>query len=350
MNSWGPETAACAAPPVFVARWPWLGGDLQTLRNTLRRPRIHLASHGTIRLEIDARDGTGDRLLALLDRPTAPRQGAACIVLVHGLTGCSDSAYVRVSAANLLVLGHDVLRVNLRGAGPGRALATRHYNAGSSADLAAVLRGLPDFLRDQPIAAIGYSLGANILLKFLGETNGVERVAAAASVSAPIDLASASRRIRAPRNRLYHRYLLRRMKSEALAAPGPMSQAHRAIIRDVDDVLAFDDQVVAPAAGCRDADDYYARCSGMAFLADIRTPTLMLHAGDDPWIPHDAYRAIDWPALPSIVPLFSRGGGHVGFHGRGDIVPWHDRAIAWFLRRQGLSPDVGHVDRQETAV
>ncbi|MBL8702524.1 MAG: alpha/beta fold hydrolase [Alphaproteobacteria bacterium] len=323
--------------PRFVERWPWIGGDLQTLRNSLLRPRIDLPSAATLRHEIDLGDGTGDRLLALVDQPRAPARDAAAVVLVHGLTGCSESSYMRASAAALLGRGHVVMRLNLRGAGPGRPMARGHYNAGSSADLAAALQRLPDALRDRRIVVVGYSLGANILLKHLGEAGREAHSAAAVGVSVPIDLAAASRRLMAPRNAVYHRYLLRRMKVDRLASAEPPSPALRALLRNIADIRDFDDRVVAPAAGHRDADAYYARSAARGFLAGIHTPTLLVQAVDDPWIPIHAFRTMDWSKLRAIIPVLAAGGGHVGFHGRGDATPWHDRAIAWFLRRQGLA-------------
>jgi len=135
------------------------------------------------------------------------------------------------------------------------------------------------------------------------------------------------------RNRRYHDFLLGRMKEE-IAAPGSALPAdRRAILGGIDTVYRFDDRLVAPANGFNGADDYYARCSAAGFMKDIKVPTLVVHARNDPWIPPDAYLSFDWQANAKLVPLLPRGGGHVGFHGLGSTVPWHDRCIAEFLRR-----------------
>ena len=109
---------------------------------------------------------------------------------------------------------------------------------------------------------------------------------------------------------------------------------------------------MAPANGFAGADDYYARCAAQDFMREIRVPTLVIHARNDPWILPGAYLSFDWKANPRLTPLLPRGGGHVGFHGLGSPVPWHDRCIAEFLaasasrgasvRRADADPGVEH--------
>ncbi len=316
----------------FEARLPWVGADLQTLRNFLRRPGdpLGVASRERHRVALD--DGSGDALALLVERPEVTRR--VPVALLHGLGGCEDSAYMRTSAAALLARGHPVVRVNLRGAGPSAESCRLLYHAGRSADVRAVVAALRDLLACDSVALVGYSLGGNVLLKLLGE--GVEGVAAAASVSAPIDLASASARIRERRNWMYERYLLRRIKADALGGPAPLSAAERRAVEGARSVFDFDDAFVAPRNGWRDAAEYYAVNSSEAFLGRIRVPTLVVHAMDDPWIPGTAYGRVDWGANRALTPALVRGGGHVGFHARGSRVPWHDRAIAAFLEARGL--------------
>ena len=278
------------------------------------------------------RDGSGDRLLAKLHR--ASRAPRGLVVLVHGLTGCEDSFYIRISARFWLEAGYSVLRLNLRGAGPSRPLCRQQYHAGRSGDLRDALRGLgetePDLFADG-IFLVGYSLGGNLLLRFLAEEAGAFPIVAAATVSASIDLKAAQERIMAPRNWVYHRYLLTRMRREALAAPVTPDEAARRAILDAESVYAFDDRVIAPANGFAGAEDYYRRCSGLRFLPDIAVSTLVVHAEDDPWIPAAAHRCFDWSANPQLRLAMTSAGGHVGFHGRGDAVPWHDREIGRFF-------------------
>jgi len=318
--------------PVFRPRWPWWGSDLQTLRDVMVRTVEPAEPASAAGLQFEMPDGTGDRLTAILERPRNPGPGRPLAVLVHGLTGCADSGYLLRAAGRLLNAGFPVLRLNLRGAGASRGMCREQYHSGRSEDLDAVLRQLPPDLTVDGLVMVGWSLGANLLLKGLAEFGAAHPIRAAVVVSAPIDLAGAAGRIRSPRNWLYQRWLLDRMKIEAAAAPAPVSTELLAALATVRDIVDFDERITAPLNGFDDAADYYARCSAIRFLADVPVPTLVLHAMDDPWIPATAYRGYDWAANPNLVPLLSRRGGHVGFHAADGRV-WSDDCMLDFLER-----------------
>jgi predicted alpha/beta-fold hydrolase len=308
--------------PRFVPLPPWIGGDLQTMRNYLRPPGDILAPWPGEILRFAMKDGTGDELVGTLHRP-AEERGKPLVLLLHGLTGCQDSAYVRVTAREMLRAGYPVLRLNWRGAGPTLGKTEGFYHAGRSDDLAAVIGSMSGALARNGVAAIGYSLGANVLLKYLGERGGLSHLRAAIAVSPPIDLHAAQERMAQWRNRRYHRYLLDRMREER---PCP---------DDITTILEFDNRVVAPANGFRDALDYYAQCSSGPRLGGIRTPTLVIHAADDPWIPSRSFRAIAWDQLKHVRLLMPWSGGHVGFHALGLKRPWHDEVALRFLASRG---------------
>ena len=318
--------------PAFRPRAPWWGPDLQTLRNVLRPPappRVPTEAR-TLRLS----DGSGDALAARLQRPDEDA-GRPLAVLIHGLGGSADSAYMHTSAAALLRRGHPVLRLNLRGAGESRALCRLQYHAGRTADLRDALRDLSSEQAGAGIVMMGFSLGANLLLKFLAEYAAEFPIVAAASVSAPIDLSAASQRFMAPRNWLYQRHLLAAMKTEAAAAGARLEEAERRAIASARTVWEFDEHFVAPRNGWSGAEAYYEANAARGFLAEIRVPTLVVHALDDPWIPSESYRGLDWGRAPALTPLLPGSGGHVGFQGRDDRLPWHDRCFAAFLDALG---------------
>jgi predicted alpha/beta-fold hydrolase len=318
--------------PPFRPLPPWWGPDLQTLRNTLAPPPVGLEGRASERVRLPADDRSGDVLLGLLQRPQQPA-ARPLVVLVHGLGGCEDSVYLRRAAAQLLALGHTALRLNLRGAGPSRATCRQHYHAGRSADLGAALAALDPALLREGVLLVGFSLGANVLLKFLAEQGQRFPIRGAVAVSAPLDLGATSRRLRSARNRVYHAYLLRRIKRQVLAPGGELSPQERRAVVSARDLYAYDDAFVAARHGFRGADDYYARCSATAFLPEVRMPVLLIHALDDPWIPADTYTAYRWSRHPRLYPLLSRGGGHVGFHARDSAAAWHDRCAALFFER-----------------
>ena len=136
----------------------------------------------------------------------------------------------------------------------------------------------------------------------------------------------------AVRNRFYHGWLLKRISEEALAGKAVLTDVERSAIADARTVFAFDDKFVAPHNGFDGAADYYRKCSAAGMLADISTPALLVHARNDPWIPADAFENINSGGLPNISVALADSGGHVGFHGRADHTPWHNRCVYTYLR------------------
>jgi len=181
------------------------------------------------------------------------------------------------------------------------------------------------------LVAVGYSLGGAMLLKYLGEEGAASPLAAAATVSAPIDLAVTCRYMMRPRNRFYHRYILDLMKAEATGEGAIVSAAERAAIMGARTVWDYDDVFIAPRYGFASAEDYYERCRPTRFMVGIRVPTLVMSALDDPWIPGALYRGYDWASNASLRPLLPDSGGHVGFHSMGSRQPWSDLAVARFF-------------------
>lgn len=316
--------------PIFLPRPPWLGGDLQTLRNHLRRIVVPLDGFSEERVEFAMPDG--DRLVATLDRPAA-ETGRPLVLLLHGLSGWQDSIYLRRSARHLLEQGYPTLRLNLRGAGPSGPLCRQSYHAGRTEDLHAALMQLDGRLAGNGLFAVGFSLGGNLLLKYLGEQGRRALFLGAASVSAPILPKQAQLRIMRRRNAAYHRRLLEGVKADFGRPNADLPAALRAALPGIRTIYEFDDHLVAPVNGFADAEDYYARTASLPYLAKIAVPTLVIHARNDPWIPAKPYLEFGWQKNPKLVPLLPRGGGHVGFHALGHAAPWHDRCIGRFFER-----------------
>jgi predicted alpha/beta-fold hydrolase len=324
----------------FRPRFPWLTADLQTMRNYLVKPVVDLSPWTWRRLELPLRDGSGDRLAASVALPRggvpsgapsgAPR-AAATVVLVHGLAGAEDSSYMAAASRAVLAAGYGVLRLNLRGAGPSRPLCGRQYHAGRSDDLADAFAALPPALVGDGLAAIGFSLGGNVLAKYLAEQGARGPVRAAVLVSSPLDLARTLASMARPRNRVYHNYLLSRLRLQAHLPDSRADAQTRAVLDQARSIFDLDQAIIAPRNGFADAWDYYARCSAARFLPAVAVPTLVVHALDDPWIPGADYARVAWRDNPDLVPLLSRQGGHLGFHGRDRATPWHLQAALAFL-------------------
>lgn len=320
----------------FRQRWPWIGADLQTLRDALR-PEPLPPDQG---LALPVAVGDGDQLLVVADQPWGGGCPRALVVLVHGLAGDSGRQGVRRLAWLLQHRGLAVWRPNLRGAGAGRSLARGSYAAACTADLLPVLAAARCQAADRPLLGVGLSLGGTILLNALLEQPAA--LDGLACVSSPLDLQACSRQIAALRNRLYERWLLRRLIAQTLADPFDPKPASRAALLGLDrprSIRAFDAVITAPRWGYRSVDHYYAAASPWpALLASGRAarlpPALLLHAADDPWVPVTATRQLAEALASGACPLpwqvwIPGHGGHNGFHGPDGN--WADQQVAAWL-------------------
>ena len=307
---------------------PWWGGDLQTIRNYALSIDHALPSRAAQQMIVPLQDGSGDRLVASLH---VPEEGRArpLVVLIHGISGNERSCYMVVAAAYFLARGHAVLKVNLRGAGPSRPYCRGHYHAGLTADLATVLDRLDPQLTRNGVLPIGFSLGGNLVLKFLGEAGRHSPVRRAATVSAPLDLARSCRSLMRWRNYLYHRYILTHLKRNCTAPGAELSEAERKAILGAGTLWQFDHEFTAQRHGYAGAQEFYDANSSQNFLGGIRTETLLIHAQDDPFVPVAPYLEHTWSKLPKLIPLLPRSGGHLGFHD--PLGVWHLRQIELFF-------------------
>lgn len=315
------------------------GAHFQTLwSNLLRRPDSVRAildrSHTEILGTVD-----GDRLRVHWTAGQR-RAGAPVLVILHGLTGCSSSSGVLGVAAKALGAGFEVVRVDLRNAfGSTPSVGVGH--AGRSEDARTVLEHVVSRRPSSLVAIVGFSLGGNVALKAAGEygSEPPTQLRAVVGISVPLDLDRACTRIDAASNWLYRRYFLGRLRRIVAGR----IQAHPDVYEGVEppptlSIRDFDDAIVAPTCGFTDAVDYYTRSSAIAFLPDIRVPTLLVEAEDDPFIPFSIYEDARIRDNPRVCLLNTRRGGHAGFwnpNGTPDPTPfWAEhRAVEFAARR-----------------
>lgn len=263
------------------------------------------------------------------------RPAASClgeIILVHGLEGSSEGGYMQSMAYNALCASYAVHRVNIRGCGGTEQWCRTLYHAGLTDDLHHILRKIAD-RAEGPIFLVGYSLGGNIVLKLTAE-GGPH--AAAIAVSTPIDLHSCVRALSRRGNFVYeHRFISRmrkRLRERANHHPsvfGPL--AERAAQGDIRTIYDFDDHITAPFFGFGNAPNYYATQSAQNFLGDIKIPTLLITAQDDPLVPFEVYSHPAIAANPNLELLAPQYGGHVAFLSRQKPRFWADEVmLAWF--------------------
>lgn len=253
-------------------------------------------------------------------------------ILSHGLEGCSRNGYIRGMAGALVAAGWDVLAWNFRGCGGEMNRLPRFYHSGETGDLRTVVARAAE--RYSSIVLIGFSLGGNVTLKYLGEAPPHANVAAAAAVSAPIDLASCAAAIDSRRgNRVYLRRFLSTLiaKAEAKALRFP-EQLDALGARRVRTIAEFDERFTAPLHGFRDAADYWARSSARQFLPGIRVPTLLLNAQDDPFLSATCFPEDEAASNPHLFVEAPAHGGHVGFLDfAGGLRHWAEHRIVEFL-------------------
>ena len=262
------------------------------------------------------------------------KPGTPCVALFHGLEGSSRSHYARRLMHAVERRGWHGVVVHLRGCSGEPNRLPRAYHSGDSQEIDWVLRRL--HARGYPaLFAAGVSLGGNALLKWLAEQGDLASgiVNAAAAVSAPLDLAAANTALSSGFNLVYARHFLRTLIPAALAKerqfPGRIDVGRVRAARTLRD---FDDAATAPLHGFSGADDYYARSSAGPLLGAVQTPTLLLNAANDPFLPQ---AALPQRASMSAVMTFEmpQHGGHVGFvhgalPGRIDWLP--QRLLAHF--------------------
>ncbi|MEQ1439837.1 hydrolase [Fontimonas sp. SYSU GA230001] len=308
---------------------PWMRGPhAQTIVPSLLRPLPRL----DLRIErLDLPDGD------FVDLGwSGPEHGTRIAVLVHGLTGGFQSKYLRGLARQLIRRGWRTVILQLRGGGDEPNRHARCYHHGDTGDLRYLWRVLREREPGVRLAAVGWSLGANVLLKALGEEGDAAPVAAAAAGCAPFLLEPCAEKLRTGSARIYQRKLLKdlaaivRRKSAAVPVPAGVDLGRALRARDF---FEFDDAYTAPMNGFADARDYYARCACGQYLKSIRRPTLIVNARDDPFMIPQILPGPD-RLSPWVQLEVSRRGGHVGFvaaDARGRPYCWLERRFADYL-------------------
>ena len=298
------------APPPLPCRAPWwaASGHLQTILGNYLPGES--AAYPFEPIQIPLRDG--DRLTGR----HYPGDTDVLTLVFHGLGGDDQAHYVRRTVALARKLGHHVWTLNHRGCGAGRGLAKKPYHSGSGEDLGAAFARARDLHPALRQLAVAYSLSANALLLNLG--GGLPETAArpdaAIAVNPPVDLGACSSSIHRGLSRLYELRFIRRCRKAIRERldDGLIPDAYRTW--PLMSLREFDDAYTTKAAGFRNADDYYARCSARPHLSKITVPTVVLMAKDDPFIPWR--HAAEASASASVHLHFEARGGHMGYLSR----------------------------------
>ncbi len=297
----------------------------------------------------------GDVIVMHEDRPHAWCRGDRVVLMLHGLGGSHKSPYLVRIAAKLNARGIRTFRQDLRGYGMGSLKAKGFGHAGKSEDMSPVIDYIADLCPGSPLTVIGFSKGGNILLKYLGEMAGntPPNLDGALAVAPPIDLFHCGRNLRQGVNRIYDVSFMRCLRQLVL-------RRHRRIpgMEDVPvsplpgRLWEFDDQYTAPMIGYSGVEEYYRKASSAPLLKDIRLPTQIVVAKDDPLVPIDMFDRYEMSN--SIKLHLTDHGGHIGYIGEAGLDPdrrWLDwRIVEWITQCEQRRNEAKDASREVIAV
>lgn len=252
------------------------------------------------------------------------------VILLHGLTGSSQSGYIKGLQQALLEQGLRSAALNFRGCSGEYNNSSRCYHSGETGDIDFLYRTLRAREPQTPMAAVGFSIGGNVLLKWLGEQGSNIQLFAAVAVSVPLVLSACATKLDNGFSKIYRASLLRELKDyvrlkqvhlESLGKTEEVELLRR--IGDLEDIKSFwqyDDRVIASLYDFANVADYYQRSSSRQFLQAIKVPTLLIQAADDPFMTPEVIPELK-ELSASVFLEITEAGGHVGFVAGNN--PWH---------------------------
>jgi len=254
------------------------------------------------------------------------------VVLLHGLEGDAQRPYITGSAKILNQNGYDACAVNYRGCSGEPNKMYRSYHSGVTEDLIEVLDHILNTKNYSEIYLKGFSLGGNLLLKYLGEGNNVPKeLKGAVAISVPCNLNDSCQQLLSPKNILYAiRFkgnLLGKLRQKQQLFPEKISDADIKRIKTLKD---FDDIYTSQAHGFEDALDYYKKSSSLQFLPHIQVPSLIINAKDDSFLGPECYPVKETDKNAKLFLEMPNYGGHVGFWGKNNITYTEKQALSFF--------------------
>lgn len=302
----------------YTPPWYLWGSDLQTIAPQLRR--VQNAAYRRERLELQDGD--------FVDLDWSQQSARRLAIVAHGMEGHSRRPYMLNMVHAFNGAGWDALAWNMRACSGETNRVPGFYHAGLTADLAAVIEHVCALDGYDAIVLVGFSLGGNLILKYLGEQGSVlpSAICGGITFSVPCDLAQSAVEIHRWRNRFYlwrfMRHLRAKVKNKAAALPGLIDASG---IDEIADLYAFDGRYTAPVHGYTSAEEYWRLNSCRAFLPSIRVPALIANAANDSFLAGACYpQGADFPYVHWEVPA---AGGHVGFPLRGGGSWMEQRAL-----------------------
>jgi len=254
------------------------------------------------------------------------------VILLHGLEGHGQRPYIAGAAKAFNVNGFDACAVNFRGCSGETNRLFRSYHSGATEDLDAVVQHILSNKKYNEIYIKGFSLGGNMALKYLGEGRALpKQIKGVVGVSVPCDLHSSLKELLKPKNFPYSQrfktHLLDKLKLKLPLFPDKISKED---IHNIKTLLDFDNIYTSRAHGFKNAVDYYKQCSSLQFLPSIRIPSLIINAQNDSFFGPECYPYKEAEKNPNLYLETPKYGGHVGFHGEGNVTYSEKKAINFF--------------------
>jgi uncharacterized protein len=301
-------------------------GHFETIMPALfRKVNIHF-----LRQRIDLPDGD------FIDTDWLTFNHKKLMVLFHGLEGSSQSQYIKGFAKYFSAHGFDVCAVNFRGCSGEPNKLLRSYHSGATEDMHQVLNAVIAANNYKSLVLGGFSLGGNMLLKYLGErTYSISSlVKAAFALSVPVDLLGASLQLNTEQNRIYTarflKSLIQKMRLKASLFP---HQINIDSIKGIKTIMDFDNRFTAPLHGFTDAKQYYQKCNSLQFLSQISLPVLLINAQNDPFLSSTCFPINEAKQHPYLFLETPKYGGHVGFSaGWPNGNYWSEQRVCAFLQ------------------
>jgi predicted alpha/beta-fold hydrolase len=260
------------------------------------------------------------------------------MILIHGLEGSNISIYMLGTSEKAYNAGFNVIRVNLRNCGNTEHMTPTLYHAGMSGDLRVILRELVEQDGLSHIFVVGFSMGGNMSLLLAGEEAdpAPQELAGVCAISPTIDLRACVDAIEWRSNRLYKYSFLRSMKNRIRRKQKLFPELYdtKGLTR-IRRLRDFDERYTSAGGGFSSADEYYERASALQFIRHIRTPTLVIHAHDDPFVPFQPFIDPSIAENPYVIFLAPENGGHVGFIGaetNGEDRFWMENRVVEFCK------------------
>ncbi|GAA4945528.1 alpha/beta fold hydrolase [Algibacter agarivorans] len=264
-----------------------------------------------------------------LDWSFSESKSSKLIILLHGLEGNGQRPYMTGTAKLFNANNIDAVCVNFRGCSGEDNLKYYSYHSGATQDLEAVIQHAISNKKYSNIYLKGISLGANIILKYLGERDNVPvQVKAAIAVSVPCYLTGSAKELHTLKNKLYHdrflKHLVGKLKTKQQRFPELLSIE---TLNTIKTLASFDNVYTSKAHGFEDALDYYIKCSSLQFLPNIKIPALIINALNDSFLSSECYPVKEAKNNPNLYLEMPIHGGHAGFIGKKNVYYNEKRAL-----------------------